>query len=83
MADEISKPHDHLFRSVFEEGQEREAGGLPQRIVGVYCDHDAGTRELAETRGGGTTTGAGGRDLMNKTEKMIEIYGELSLEFLA
>ena len=33
MAGQISKPHDHLFRSVFGEDQEREAAGLLQAYL--------------------------------------------------
>ena len=33
MAGEVSKPHDHLFRSVFGENREAEAAGLLQAYL--------------------------------------------------
>ena len=80
MAGEVPKPHDHLFRSVFGENQEAEAAALLQAYLPQTVGRELTTREPERWHRFAEAVRRqvpGGGKLMNKTQEMLEIYGEV------
>ena len=83
MARELYQPHDHLFRSVFGEKQEAEAAALLQAYLPQAVGRELTTREPERWHRFAEAVRRqvpGGGKLMNKTQEMLEIYGEVMQE---